>query len=71
MLGGHRLEIGILRGVRLVEGIDPHVDLPAVGQAVAIGVPVDGVGAEDELLEVREAVEIDVRGGFRVDSRIE
>ena len=76
MLGRHAVEIGIGVGVVEVEGIEPHVDLPAVGHAVAVRVPVDRIGAEVELLEVGEAVEVGVEvldAGARgsADHRIE
>ena len=45
------------------EGRKSVQDLPAVGHAVGVGVPVQRVGAEEELLVVGEAVVVDVLGG--------
>ena len=65
--GGHPVVVGVVvrtgleRGaVAGVERQEAHHDLPAVGHAVAVGVPVERVGAEVVFLEDGEAVVVDV-----------
>ena len=64
MVGGHEIAIRVLFGIRgNLERIQPAHHLPEVVHAVAVGVPVDGIGAHGEFLEVGEAVVVGVARG--------
>ena len=57
----HRHEVAVLVGdARGRQRILAHHDLPAVAHAVAVGIPVAGVRADGELLEVGESVAVEV-----------
>ena len=56
----HHVAVGVLGRVARGVGIEREEDLPAVGQAVDVGVPVHRVGAEEVLLVVGEAVAVEV-----------
>ena len=60
-VGGHEVAVLVLLGVRRrPERVHPAHHLPQVAHAVAVGVPVDGIGAHRKLLEVGEAVVVRV-----------
>ena len=56
----HVVAVGVLGSVAGIVGIKLEEDLPAVGQTVVVGVPVDRIGAEEVFLVVGEAVAVEV-----------
>ena len=72
---GHEVAVYVLFGLRgLLQRVHPAHHLPEVTHAVAVGIPVDGVGAHGEFLEVGEAVVVGVALGdvlSRLHGRVE
>ena len=56
---GHVVAVRVA-GLRAVQRIEAHHDFPAVAHVVAVRIPVGRVRAEDELLEIGQAVVIEV-----------
>ena len=56
--------VGVEGGIGGIERVEPVGDLPAVGEAVAVGVGVVGVGAGGLLVEVAEVVAVGIGVGF-------
>ena len=67
----HVVPVGVLVA-RAVERVEAHHDLPPVAQVVAVGIPVAGIGANQELFEIGESVVVKVeRFLFVLNARVE
>ncbi len=69
-VAGHPVAIGIGVGI-VAKRIQPVHDFEAVVHRVAVGVPVDRIGAEDELLDIGKTVVVGIVVGGALNQRIE
>ena len=62
LVGVHRVAVGVGVSVGGIVRIEAEDELPAVGHAVAVGVPVERIRAEVVLLDVEHAVVVEILG---------